>query len=133
MTKEGKPKERSIEDLFDEAEIISVYSDREAVEDGILVPVKELGKVDPVVARSEHLFEYLTSNLCYSKGYFLEGVPVQPGHFIDLFKAIGEVMAVMPPDHFYTAKVDFPDGTRGEVYAVKNNSGKYTIMLSEDY
>jgi hypothetical protein len=33
MTKENKPKEKSIDDVFDEAEIISSHSDRETVAD----------------------------------------------------------------------------------------------------
>jgi hypothetical protein len=36
MTKEDRKKDQGIESLFDEADLTSVYTDRQAVEDGVL-------------------------------------------------------------------------------------------------
>lgn len=132
MTKEDK-RQKSIEDLFDEAEIISVYSDHQAVEDGVLFDVQELAKVSPSIQWDKGPFQYVTASLCYSKGYLKDGVDVQVANFIDLFRNMGEHMRKTGPDHFYNAKIEFPDGTKGEVYAVQNNSRRYTLMLPEDY
>ena len=78
-------------------------------------------------------FQYVTSNLAFSKGYLKEGEDVQVANFLGLFRIMGEHMKRTGPDHFYSTQVEFPDGTRGEVYAVQNESGRYTAMLPEDY
>jgi hypothetical protein len=54
-------------------------------------------------------------------------------NFLDLFTNLCQVMRKRGPDHFYNATIEFPDGTKGEVYAVQNNSGRYTILLPDEY
>ena len=124
MTKEDRPKDQSIDDLFGDAEIISSYSTRQAVEDGVLFDVQELAKLSPSIKWGEGPFQYVTSNLCYGKGYLKDDQPVQVANFIDLFRTMGEHMKRTGPDHFYNKTIEFPDGTRGEVYAVQNESGR---------
>lgn len=129
MTKE-KPGEHS-EALFTEADIISSYTDAQAVEDGVLFAVQELSKLSPRANYDKGPFQYVTTNLC-SKGYLKDGVP-QVANFLDLFVAVERVLRERGPDDFYTANVEFPDGTTGEVYAARNESGRYTLLLPEDY
>lgn len=135
MTKEDR-KEQSIDDLFGDAEIISSYSERDAVEDGVFFDVQELAKLSPSIKWNEGPFQYVTSNLCYSKGYAKAGENVQVAqvaNFIDLFRNMGEHMKRTGPDNFYNATIEFPDGSKGEVYAVLNSSRRYTLMLPADY
>ena len=111
---------------------MSEYTDRQALEDGIIFDVTELSKISPSIKCGEGPFQYVTTNLCYQKGYLRDGVPSIP-NFLDLFRNVSEHMKRKGPDHFYNARIEFPDGTRGEVYAVKNNNDRYTLMLPSDY
>lgn len=133
MTKEDKPQQKNIEDFLDEAEVISRYSDREAVEDGVLFDVAELAKLAPSIKWNEGPFSYVTANLAYSKGYLRDGDEVRVASFINLFTTMGEHMRKTGPDHFYSKSVEFPDGTTGEVCAAMNETGRFTILLPEDY
>src|SRR5262245_747566 len=108
-----KRKERGIERLFDEADIISRYSDRQAVEDGVLFDVHaELSKLSPSIEWDKGPFQYVTTNLCV-KGYVKDDQP-NVANFLDLFRNAGAQIAEAMktgPDHFYSAKIEFPDGT----------------------
>ena len=118
--------------LFEQAEVITEYTDRMALEDGIIFDVQELSKLSPSIKWGEGLFQYVTSNLC-SKGYVKDGAQPSIPNFLDLFRNMSEHMKRKGPDHFYNATIEFPDGTKGEVYAVKNNSNRYTLLLPEEY
>jgi hypothetical protein len=133
MTKDYDRNERRLDDLFGDAEIISSYSSRQAVADGVFFDVTELSKVSPSTAWKDGPFSYVTSNLCYSKGYLKDGEPPRVANFLDLFRTVQEHMRVKGPDHFYNVPVEFPDGTTGEVYASLNEHDKYTLMMPEDY
>jgi hypothetical protein len=132
MTKEDKKKDDGIESLFDEADLISSYTDRQAVEDGILFDVTELSKVSPSTAWKDGPFSYVTANLCYSKGYLRDGEEPSIPNFLDLFRTMGEHMRKTGPDDFYSTRIEFPDGSSGTVYAERNMSGRYTLLLPED-
>ena len=58
--------EQKQESIFGEP--ISVYSSNEAVEDGILFDIKELKQ-----GWEKGIFNYITGNLLFSKGYLKEG------------------------------------------------------------
>lgn len=132
MTKEDRRKDEGIESLFDEADLISSYTDRQAVEDGVLFDVTELSKVSPSINWSEGPFTYVTANLCYSKGYLRDGATPSIPNFLDLFRNMGEHMRKTGPDYFYSMNTEFPDGSRGTVWAKENMSGGYTLLLPED-
>lgn len=129
MTKDRK--DDDITDLFDEAEVISSYSSRQAVEDGILFDVNELGKVHASPVWQEGPFQYVTTNLC-SKGYLKDGETPSIPNFLDLFRTMHEHMRRNGPDHHYSKVIEFPDGTTGTVYAKRNEHHRYTLMLPDD-
>ncbi len=139
MTKEGDRKhssngDSSLESLFSEADLISSYSSAEAVADGILFDVLELKKLSPGIKWEDGPFRYVTTNLCYSKGYLKDEQEVSIPNFLDLFRTVGAHMQTTGSSDFYNTKIEFPDGTTGMVYAARNeHPGKYTIMLPEDY
>jgi hypothetical protein len=113
-------------------EVISSYSDCEAVEDGILV---DLGKV-----KEEYKFgpfKYLTNNLLVSKGYLVNDKLNEPNLFDLLVQCNKSKMAADKKkgeeDYFYSVQVEFPSGDKGRVFVAQNETGKFTIMLPEDY
>jgi len=123
MTKETQPDKR-IDRLFDEADLISSYTSNQAVEDGALFDVRELSKPSPSIKWDERDHFSVTSNLAFSKGYLKDGAEPSIPNFVDLFRTLGEHMKRTGPDHFYNTTIEFPDGTRGEVYAVQNETGR---------
>ena len=138
MTKEDRKKDEGIESLFDEADLISMYTDRQAVEDGILFDVTELSKVSPSINWRGYGFQYVTENLCFSKGYLKDGEAPNIPNFLDLFNNMREHMRKSDlgrtePDDFYAMQTEFPDGSRGQVWAERNMSGGYTLLLPEDH
>jgi hypothetical protein len=132
MTTDDRKKDDGIESLFDAADIISSYTDRQAVEDGILFDVKELANVSLSITWGELPFQYVTANLCYSKGYLKDGTAPSIPNFLDLFRNMTEHMRKTGKDWFYSMDTEFPDGSRGTVWAKQNMSGGYTLMLPSD-
>ena len=135
LPKRGPPPRRAddIDCLFETADVIHTYTSKQAVEDGVLFDVNELSRLSPSIKWDEGPFQYVTTNLAMSKGYIKENVP-SVSNFLDLFRDVSERIARQGKhDYFYQAMIEFPDGTRGEVYAVQNEHGRYTIMAPEDY
>jgi hypothetical protein len=133
--KRGPPERRAgdIDCLFETADVIHTYTSKQAVEDGVLFDVNELSKLSPSIKWGEGPFQYVTTNLATSKGYLKEGSEPSVPNFLDLFNQVGQRMQRPgPKDYFYQAMIEFPDGTRGEVYAKQNETGRYTILLPED-
>jgi len=122
-----------IDTLFEHAEVVSEYSDRTALEDGIIFDVTELSKLSPSIKWSEAPFQYVTTNLCYSKGYLKEGAQPCIPNFLDLFRNMTEHMKRKGPDHFYNAKMELPDGTKSDVRREEQQRTLYTLLLPEDY
>lgn len=124
-------------DPFAGFEVVDTYTTREALEDGVLVDLHAIGKI-PVYAPVYSYIRYATRSLL-SRGYMdpdgggdvfnrpnLADLLVQASQGIKRGLAKGE-------GRLFEFRVEFPDGTRGEVWAAPNEEGTLTLMLPEDY
>jgi len=129
MTKNDEP----AGDPFEGAEIIDTYTLKDALEDGVLVDLSTIGKI-PVYAPVYQYIRYATRSLL-SKGYEDKDGFNRP-NLADLLvqasKGIRKGL-MKGEDRLYECRVEFPDGSRGIVWAVTNEEGSLTLMLPEDY
>lgn len=111
-------------------EIISEYSSGQAEEDGLLYSVK-----------NHQIFSYITTNLMYKCGYMVRDggeEHVNIPNLTDLLNQAGGIVVRAykksgKQDWYYSGLIEFPSGTKGKICIAQNESGKYTIMLPEDY
>ncbi len=110
--------------------VISSYSDNQAEDDGILFPVK-----------NHKIFSFITTNLMHGQGYMVRDggeEHVNKANLTDLLHLAGGIVVRAyrksgVQDRFYSGFIEFPSGTKGKIFIAQNESGKYTIMLPEDY
>jgi hypothetical protein len=124
------------EPFFGEEDVVSRYTLRQAEEDGILVNLTQVG---PEWAKSP--LSHATTNLLTSKGYLTwptpeEGKLNRPALNDLLFQA-AQIMRrgyrKRRADWFYEGRVEFPDGSSGKIFIAQNETGKFTLMLPDDY
>lgn len=121
------------EDQFDGFEVIDTYTTREAVADGVLVDLSAVGKI-PAYAPIYGPIRYATSALL-ARGY-MSGGEFNRANLADLLvqASIGIRKGLAKgEEHLYMFRVEFPNGTRGEVWAAMNEESTLTLMLPEDY
>ena len=112
--------------------VISSYTDEQAIDDGVLVDVKVFGQ-----GWEKGLFNIITNNLLVSKGYMTQdGKPNLP-NIMDLLNQVNQCVKRKTNnfkdfDTFFDCSVELPSGSRQKVYAEQNGTGKFTIMLPED-
>jgi hypothetical protein len=126
--------------IFNEEPIYS-YGSNEAVEDGILVDLGVLGF-------TRGLFTYVTSNLLGTLGYCEDDENMhpmaEPNDAIklvclkDLLIQAHEIVRSKSKnftkfDYFFEGDVEIPSGERKKIFIAQNETGKFTIMLPEDY
>ncbi|MEE9593746.1 MAG: hypothetical protein V3W28_09220 [Thermoplasmata archaeon] len=117
----------SEQEMEDWGEPISVYTTAQATEDGVLLSVAEMNK-----DWAQGPFSHITANLM-AKGYYeVLGVP-RLVNVMDLLNQALGIARGKPADRFYSGQVELPDGLRQKVFIAQNETGKYTIMLPEDY
>jgi hypothetical protein len=115
-------------EIFSAKNIVYTYTSSQAVEDGILF---DLYQVQKRYFRNSP-FRYATTNLM-SKGYMTEE-KVNIPNIIDLINAAVKIFVKMPRgDSFACGKIELPSGAKQEIYIDQNETGRYTIMLPEDY
>ena len=110
---------------------ISTYSSDEAVEDGILFEVKELG------AKFEKGFlSHITTNLL-SKGYMNEKSINLPNVMNLLHQS--QKIVIKTSNHlenfnsFYEGNIELPSGQQQKIFIELNETGKFTVLLPEDH
>ncbi len=121
------------ETLFEGAEVISSYTTKDAVEDGVLIDLHAIGKI-PVYLPVYSGIRYATAALL-GKGY-MSGTEFNRPNLADLLVQISLGIRKglsKGEDRLFEAKVEFPDGHKEKVWAVLNEEGSLTIMLPEDY
>ena len=109
-------------------EPVSIYTSNEAVEDGLLFDL------DQVTSRyfKNSPFNLATTNLL-SKGYLTED-KVNVPNMIDLIMAANKIISKMPPgDRFASGRIELPNGDKQQIFIAQNETGRFTIMLPEDY
>ena len=121
--------ESSVQELCGEP--VYIYTSDQAVGDGILF---DLVQINP--AWKKGLFNYVTSNLL-SRGYMYQDKISIP-NLLDLLNQANQIVrretknfTVM--DTFFCGPVELPDGEREKIFICWNETGKFTIMLPEDY
>ncbi|MCF8012747.1 hypothetical protein K9K83_00050 [Candidatus Woesearchaeota archaeon] len=124
---ENKPKDGEVKE-YDE---VFSYTAKQAEEDGILFDITNLNK-----EWKKGLFNYVTVNLL-QKGYFREQEISIPNILDLLNQALFLVKSKSKNfkdfDHFFSGNIEFPNGDRKEIFICQNETGKFTIMLPEDY
>lgn len=108
--------------MADDWEVVSTYTDEQAVEDGVLVPLAGLGPVNRV---TRAVFSH-----------FVGEAADRPMPVIEMPKALEPLMAAVramlkiPPDRDGWRTGDY-EGKR--LWVVPNELGALTLMFPEDY
>ena len=108
-------------------EVISTYTSEQATADGVLMGVSSL---NPPWGKGP--FSHITSNLL-SQGYREEDGSSRLVNVVDLLNQALKICQSKPADHFYSGRIEFPDGSQRKIFIGQNETGKFTIMLPEDY
>ena len=117
---------------FEESDIISKYTCKDAEEDGILV---DITKLNPRWEKG--LFNYVTTNLL-REGYFKDDKEVNIPNLLDLLKQAFLIVKEKSNnfkefDWLYSGEIELPSGEKQKIFIQQNETGKFTIMLPEDY
>ena len=120
--------------MFNEKDkLIFSYSSEQAENEGILF---DITKINP--EWKQGLFNYVTTNLL-SKGYMKkDSDEVNLPNLLDLLNQAMQIVKLKSKkfkefDHFFNGAIEFPDGEKQEIFISQNETGKFTIMLPEDY
>jgi len=117
-------------------EPISVYTSKQAEEDGVLFNVTT---INPEWKKG--LFNYITMTLM-SLGYIDEDkeeeYKINIPNIIDLLNQAREIVRMKSrnfsePDWFYEGTIELPSGKQQQIFMKQNETGQYTIMLPSDY
>ena len=110
---------------------VYVYTSDQAVNDGILFDIIQ---INPVWKKG--MFNYVTVNLL-NRGYAHQDKISVP-NLLDLLNQALQIVrretknfTVM--DTFFCGLVELPDGKQEKIFICWNETGKFTIMLPEDY
>ena len=123
----------SIKEYFGEP--ISTYTCKQAEEDGILF---NASKLNP--AWEKGLFNYITTNLL-NKGYMEEDKGdsrIRMPNIVDLLNQANQIVKhksknYTEADTFFSGDIELPSGSKQQIFIQQNETGKFTIMLPEDY
>jgi len=125
--KEGK------KPIFTEDELISVYTEQDAVNDGILYDITDINS-----DWEKGLFNYVTANLL-NKGYIKEeGASINVPNLLDLLNQALQIVREKSNnfknfDHFFSGTIELPSREVQDIFIQQNSTGKFTIMLPKDY
>ena len=117
--------------MCEENDLIYSYSSEQALDDGILFDITQINSV-----WKSGLFNYVTTNLM-NKGYMKDS-KINIPNILDLLNQAREIVRQKSQDfkeldYLYTGSIEFPDGEKQQILISQNETGKYTIMLPEDY
>jgi hypothetical protein len=114
--------------LFEESDVISKYNSEQATKDGFLLDLSVL----PLKPKNG-IFSHITTTLL-SKGYFEENSSIRTINLIDLLnQAVQIIRRAGKQDWFYSGIIELPSGAQQKIFIAQNETGKFTIMLPEDY
>jgi hypothetical protein len=116
-------------EIFSAEDVIYTYTSNQAVEDGILFDLDQVQKR----YFTNSPFKYATVNLLTNGGYLTE-TKIDIPRLIDLIMASNKIFNKMPRgDSFACGKIELPNGAKQQIFIAQNETGRYTIMLPQDY
>jgi len=119
--------------LFNEKEVVFVFTSQQAEEDGILFNIE---KINPKWKKG--IFNYVTTNLL-SKGYFHEEThKINIPNLLDLLNQANQIVLKKSNnfkkfDTFFDGDIELPNGEQQQIFIQQNETGKFTVMLPADY
>ena len=117
-------------DIFSKEDLVSTYLSSEAVEDGFLFDLDLVVKQSPL---GKFVLQYITTNLL-AKGYWNEDQTINIPNLRDLIEQSLRVFRKKPADdYFVSGIIELPSGSKQKIFIAQNESGRYTVMLPEDY
>ena len=113
-------------------EPVFVYTSDQAVEDGILFDVTALNP-----EWKKGLFNYVTVNLL-NNGYLNKEDKINIPNLLDLLNQVLQIVKketndFTTMDTFFSGSIELPNGDQQKIFIGQNETGKFTIMLPEDY
>jgi hypothetical protein len=114
-------------------EIISTYTSNQAEDDGFLF---DITKLNPDWKKG--IFNYVTTNLM-NQGYMEKDFPgVRIVNLLDLLNQANQIVRKASDnfknfDSFFSGSIELPSGKQQKIFIGQNETGKFTIMLPEDY
>jgi hypothetical protein len=119
--------------IFGTNDLVYVYTDNQAINDGVITDLSTV--INRYFKNSP--FNYATSNLLLSLGYMTEGddgLKLNVPCIIDLIISASLIYRKMPAgDYFACGYIEAPNGQKTKIFMAQNESGKFTLMLPEDY
>ena len=112
-------------------EVVFQYTSKQAEEDGFLFNLIQINK-----DWEKGLFNYLTTHLL-EQGYLVDN-KINIPNILDLLNQANQIVRKKSNnfkdfDSFFAGKIEFPNGELKEIFIVQNETGKFTLMLPEDY
>lgn len=73
-----------------------------------------------------------------NKGYFREDETLNIPALEDLLRQSFYIMKIKSknfkePDYFFSGEIELPNGEKQKIFICQNETGKFTIMLPEEY
>lgn len=126
------------ESFFNDMDAIIKYTCQQAEADGVLFDVT---KVNPDWKKG--IFNYVTGNLL-KEGYFnkeYDGETKESINIPNLLDLLNQSLQIVrkktenftKPDSFFDGFIELPNGDKQMIFIQANETGKFTIMLPEDY
>lgn len=112
-------------------EVIFKYTQEEAINDGVLFSLETVINCDRLP------FNVVTNSLM-QKGYFSDSEGLNAPALTDLLKQAFQIMKkkskdFTEEDYFFEGIVELPNGLKQKIFICLNETGKFTLMLPEDY
>jgi len=118
-------------EIFSKEDLVSTYLSSEAVEDGFIFDLDLVVKQSPPLG--QFVLQYITTNLL-AKGYLNKDRTINIPNLRDLLEQSLRVFRKKPADdYFVSGVIELPSGSKQKIFIAQNESGRYTIMLPEDY
>jgi len=117
-------------DIFSKEDLVSTYLSSEAVEDGFLFDLDLVVKQSPL---GKFVLQYVTTNLL-AEGYWNKDQTINIPNLRDLLEQSLRVFRKkLSDDYFVSGVIELPSGSKQKIFIAQNESGRYTVMLPEDY
>ena len=117
-------------EIFSKEDIVSTYLSSEAANDGLLFDLDLVVKQSPL---GKFVLQYITTNLL-GKGYWNKDQTINIANLRDLIEQSLRVFRKKPlDDYFVCGVIELPSGSKQKIFIAQNESGRYTVMLPEDY